>query len=65
MNILVCGGAGYIGSHMCKLLARSGHVPVTFERYGIAGAFNRIRCIASWSKGSAPSTSRDWKACDV
>lgn len=31
MNILVCGGAGYIGSHMCKLLARSGHVPVTFD----------------------------------
>jgi UDP-glucose 4-epimerase len=31
MNILVCGGAGYIGSHMCKLLARQGHVPITFD----------------------------------
>lgn len=31
MNILVCGGAGYIGSHMCKRLAREGHVPVTFD----------------------------------
>jgi len=31
MNILVCGGAGYIGSHMCKLLANSGHRPVTFD----------------------------------
>lgn len=31
MNILVCGGAGYIGSHMCKLLASSGHMPVTFD----------------------------------
>jgi len=31
MNILVCGGAGYIGSHMCKRLARSGHVPIVFD----------------------------------
>ena len=31
MIILVCGGAGYIGSHMCKRLARDGHVPVTFD----------------------------------
>lgn len=25
MRILVCGGAGYIGSHMCKLIAAHGH----------------------------------------
>jgi UDP-glucose 4-epimerase len=31
MKILVCGGAGYIGSHMCKLLARNGHAPITFD----------------------------------
>jgi UDP-glucose-4-epimerase GalE len=31
MKVLVCGGAGYIGSHMCKRLAREGHVPVTFD----------------------------------
>jgi UDP-glucose 4-epimerase len=30
-HILVCGGAGYIGSHMCTRLARAGHVPVTFD----------------------------------
>ena len=29
--ILVCGGAGYIGSHMCKRLARAGYTPVTFD----------------------------------
>ena len=25
LNLLVTGGAGYIGSHMCKLLRRAGH----------------------------------------
>ena len=31
MNILVTGGAGYIGSHTCKVLAQSGHVPVVMD----------------------------------
>ncbi len=30
-TILVAGGAGYIGSHACKLLARAGFQPVTFD----------------------------------
>ncbi|SEK25284.1 UDP-galactose 4-epimerase [Roseivivax marinus] len=30
-TILVTGGAGYIGAHACKALARAGHVPVTFD----------------------------------
>lgn len=29
--VLVCGGAGYIGSHMCKRLAQSGCVPIAFD----------------------------------
>ncbi|MEJ1366501.1 MAG: UDP-glucose 4-epimerase GalE [Candidatus Sedimenticola sp. (ex Thyasira tokunagai)] len=31
MKILVCGGAGYIGSHMVKMLARRGHEVVVFD----------------------------------
>jgi len=31
MRILVCGGAGYIGSNMTALLAREGHEPVVFD----------------------------------
>lgn len=31
MRVLVTGGAGYIGSHTCKALARAGHVPITFD----------------------------------
>jgi len=30
-NILVTGGAGYIGSHACKALAEAGHTPVTYD----------------------------------
>jgi UDP-glucose 4-epimerase len=30
-HVLVTGGAGYIGSHACKLLAARGHVPVTVD----------------------------------
>ena len=30
-NILVTGGAGYIGSHACKALQQAGYVPVTFD----------------------------------
>jgi UDP-arabinose 4-epimerase len=29
--ILVTGGAGYIGSHACKALARAGYLPVTYD----------------------------------
>ncbi|HET6604842.1 MAG TPA: UDP-glucose 4-epimerase GalE [Xanthomonadaceae bacterium] len=29
--ILVCGGAGYIGSHMCRRLAQAGYLPVVFD----------------------------------
>lgn len=30
-NILVTGGAGYIGSHACKVLSRAGFTPVTYD----------------------------------
>ncbi len=30
-NILVTGGAGYVGSHACKALTRAGYTPVTYD----------------------------------
>ncbi len=30
-TILVTGGAGYIGSHVCKALSRAGYLPVTYD----------------------------------
>ena len=29
--VLVTGGAGYIGAHACKALARAGYLPVTYD----------------------------------
>lgn len=31
MTVLVVGGAGYIGSHVCKVLSESGFYPVTYD----------------------------------
>ena len=30
-NILVTGGAGYIGSHTCKALSQAGYNPITYD----------------------------------
>ncbi len=30
-NIIITGGAGYVGSHACKALARAGYVPVSYD----------------------------------
>src|ERR1700754_3958875 len=30
-NVLVTGGAGYIGSHTCKVLAPKGYQPIVFD----------------------------------
>ncbi|ROQ93331.1 UDP-glucose 4-epimerase GalE [Desulfosoma caldarium] len=31
MNIMVTGGAGYIGSHTAKIIRRRGHTPIVFD----------------------------------
>ena len=31
MSILVCGGAGYIGSHINKLLAQKGYDTIVYD----------------------------------
>ena len=31
MRVLVVGGAGYIGSHICKALAERGDEPIVFD----------------------------------
>ena len=41
-NILVTGGAGYIGSHACKALAKAGYQPVVFDNL-ISGHREAVR----------------------
>jgi UDP-glucose-4-epimerase GalE len=43
LNILVTGGAGYIGSHTCKLLAASGFRPIVYD-----SLFRGHRCLVKW-----------------
>ena len=31
-SVLVTGGAGYVGSHCCKLLAKNGYTPIVIDR---------------------------------
>ena len=33
-NVLVTGGAGFVGSHACKALSRHGFTPITFDNLG-------------------------------
>ena len=33
MKVLVCGGAGYIGSNMTAMLAAEGHQPTVFDNF--------------------------------
>lgn len=38
MNVLVTGGAGYIGSHTCKALHAHGHTPVVYDNLSLGRA---------------------------
>lgn len=35
VRVFVTGGAGYIGSHVCKALAQAGHVPIAFDNLSV------------------------------
>lgn len=41
-SVLVAGGAGYIGSHVCKVLAASGYLPVTLDNF-VSGKRDFVR----------------------
>ena len=47
MRVLVCGGAGYIGSNMTAMLADAGHEPIVFDNLskGHAAAVGRTTLI--------------------
>ncbi|KPK52139.1 MAG: hypothetical protein AMS22_09710 [Thiotrichales bacterium SG8_50] len=39
MKVLVCGGAGYIGAHMCRMLASAGHEVFVFDNLTTGHAY--------------------------
>lgn len=38
-KILVTGGAGYIGSHACKALAKAGFIPIAYDNLSVGHAY--------------------------
>ena len=53
MNVLVCGGAGYIGSHTVRRLRAAGYTPVIFDNFatGHEYAVERVLCGPDSDKG--------------
>lgn len=43
MHVLITGGAGYIGSHVCKALSESGFIPITLDNL-----INGHRAAVNW-----------------
>jgi len=39
-NVLVTGGAGYIGSHACKALAEAGYTPVSYDNLSVGNRWS-------------------------
>src|SRR5580692_866710 len=38
-SVVVIGGAGYIGSHTCKALAKAGYLPVVYDNLSTGHAY--------------------------
>ena len=49
-TVLVTGGAGYIGSQTCKVLARAGYLPIAFDNLS-----RGHRSVVRWSRLSRAS----------
>src|SRR3989304_2562430 len=54
-TILVTGGAGFVGSHTCKALARAGYLPVTLDNlergHRWAGKWGPFEQADLWRRG--------------
>jgi UDP-glucose 4-epimerase len=67
MKVLVCGGAGYIGSHTCVALAARGHVPVVFDNLcnASAEAVRRVSALVGFEVPLVRGDVRDAAALDA
>jgi UDP-glucose 4-epimerase len=68
-HILVTGGAGYIGAHACKALARAGYVPVCFDNLSTGWAeavkFGPLVQGDLMDRASIDAALRDWQPVAV
>ena len=57
-TVLVTGGAGFVGSHTCKALARAGFRPVVYDDLS-----NGVRDAVRWgrSRWERSRTRRAWR----
>ena len=67
MNVLVTGGAGYIGSHTCVALAARGHRPVVFDNLcnASAEAVRRVSELVGFEVPLVRGDVRDAQALDA
>ena len=64
--ILVTGGAGYIGAHVCEALAAAGYRPVTYDNLstGRRGFVQAERFAAAFSdRSTSRCSSASMRAC--
>ena len=47
MRILVTGGAGFIGSHLCERLVADGHIVTAIENFSTGREFNLVNLVSS------------------
>lgn len=59
-NVLVTGGAGYIGAHVCKALAAAGFLPVTFDNL----VYGHKRAV-QWGPLEIGDLTNDWQLTDM
>lgn len=52
-TVLVTGGAGYVGSHAAKALARAGYRPVVFD--DLSRGFRKAVRWGRWSRPISPT----------
>lgn len=58
MRVLITGGSGYIGSHVCRLLVQRGDVPVVVDDF-VTGARARIVGLPSYDLDLASAEAAD------
>lgn len=55
-NVLVTGGAGYIGSHACKALAAAGYVPIVYD--DLSNGHREFACWGPFVQGDVRDRAR-------